>query len=58
MTQRGNQKSMGVTNDHNQNIPRSTETDILNTTDEVKNMNDRIKVDTTPETCRASLDGN
>ncbi|CAH1232704.1 hypothetical protein PAECIP111891_07073 [Paenibacillus allorhizoplanae] len=57
MTQRGNQKSMGVTNGLNQNIPRST-VSVLNTTDEVKNINDRIKVDTTPETCPASLDGN
>ncbi|CAN7537867.1 hypothetical protein [Paenibacillus sp. LjRoot56] len=57
MTQRGNQKSMVVTNDHNQNLPRSS-VSVLNTTDEVKNIDDRIKVDTTSETCRASLDGN
>ncbi|MBP1963241.1 hypothetical protein [Paenibacillus aceris] len=58
MTPRGNQKSTGETNDLNPNIPSSTAADVLHTTDEVKSMNDRIKVDTTPETCRASLDGN
>lgn len=56
MTPRGKQKSIGEANDLKPDIPRSTATDFLH--DEVKNMNDRIKVETTPETCRASLDGN
>lgn len=54
MTQKSKQESIGVTNELNQHAA----TDDLHTTYEVENRNDRIKAETTPETCRASLDGN
>ncbi|MDD9270215.1 hypothetical protein ACFPES_24460 [Paenibacillus sp. GCM10023248] len=54
MTQSDKQTSMDITNELNQHTTKDT----LAITDEVKDINDRIKVDTTPETCRADLDGN
>jgi hypothetical protein len=54
MTQKAKHESTSVTNDLNQNATA----DISHTMDEVKDINDRIKAETTPETCRASLDGN
>ncbi|BFT73139.1 hypothetical protein [Paenibacillus sp. P36] len=54
MTQKSEHESKEATNDLSQN----TAIDGFHTTDEGKSMNDRIKAETTPETCRASLDGN
>jgi len=54
MTQKSEHESTDTTNDLSQN----TAADSLHTTDEGTSMNDRIKAETTPETCRASLDGN
>lgn len=54
MTQKSEHEPTDATNDLSQYIT----TKILNTSGEVDNMNDRIKAETTPETCRASLDGN
>ncbi|MZQ81643.1 hypothetical protein GQF01_05790 [Paenibacillus sp. 5J-6] len=54
MTQKNEHESTDERNDLSQNLT----TKILGTSGEVENMNDRIKAETTPETCRASLDGN
>lgn len=53
MTQKDNHESKDVTT----NLGQNTTIDILHITDEANEINDRIKAETTPETCRASLDG-
>ena len=55
MTQKGKQQSA---DDATNAVNPNTTSNLLNITNEDRDIHDRIKSETTPETCRADLDGN